>query len=199
MTYRVKRHLLAGLAAAGLCASPLFAQTPMDLNATEGPRYTIELLYTSSMRTDGAAEVTLSLAGQNGVQIDQERSITDRTVISKTILAPVASASLTHLSQTHLILERDSASNSVVLVLHPHATPNRSIRLILPNESTPRTGAISMGIIYQKNPGDPSGGTGGGGGCYPISYTSDRCGTITNCCPTTSVSINGVNCTITCN
>ncbi len=181
------------------CVSPTLIQAQTVTNVPMQERYTVELLYTSSLRTDGSAEVVLSIAGQNGIDIDQERSSTDRTIISRTVISPVASASLTHLSQTRLILERDPASHSVVLVLHLHAVPRRSVRLIVPNESTSRTGAISMGIIQQKDPGDGSGGSGGGEGCYPITYTSDRCGTISSCCPTTSVSIDGINCTITCN
>jgi len=198
MIFSTGRILQAALVLAGMSATSVLAQAPATARTAPTPRYTMELLFTSSVRGDGAADVTLSLAGQNGVEIHQERSLSDRSVISKTILAPVASASPTHLSQTRLILERDPGSDCVVLVLHPQATPGKSIRLILPSETTPRTGAISMGIIQYPINDEPGGG-GGGGGCYPISYTSDRCGTITNCCPTTSVSIDGIRCTITCN
>lgn len=197
-----RQQLAIIFAASCLLTLPVVGQSPTGTKVLAAPSTGFELLYSSSVRADGAAEVTLSFAGQNGLEIAQERSVRDRAIVSRTVLAPTASNSQLHLSQTKLILEKDPADNAVVLVLHPQLDPGRTIRLILPSEPVVRTGSISMGIINRKDPGDGTGGSGGGtggGGCYPITYTSDRCGTIYNCCPTTSFTVDGIARTIICN
>lgn len=191
------RHLVIACTFAGIFSISAKAQTLATPSTPARTPHSIEILYSSSVRPDGAAEITLSLAGSNGMEIDQQRSTVDRAILSRTVLAPVVSDSLIHLSQVRLILEKEQGSNSVVLVLHPQTAPSRSLRLVIPCEPVTRTGAISMDIIFQKDPGDGSGGS-GGDGCYPYTYTSDRCGTIKSCCPSPSATIDGVRCTITC-
>lgn len=197
MRVSVTRFLLTAVLTASSAVIPLCGQAQGSSTAVAGPKHLFELLITSSARPDGTAEVQLTSAGLNGVEIHQLRSESDQRVVSKTVLGQVASASATNLSHTRLVLEKEPGADRVVLLLFPMATPGKSIRLILPTEPTARTGAVTMGIINYPINDEPGGS--GGSGCYPISWTSDRCGTITKCCPTTSVSIDGVNCTITCN
>jgi hypothetical protein len=202
-TLLAKSALTLAFIASLATALPLRAQSePAHSLGNHSKLNVIEILYKSSSRPDGAAEVSFSIAGHNGFEIHQERSRVDARIISRTIMAPVPFASPSHLSQTNLILEKDPGQDHVVLNLHFNGEPKRSARLILPSEPSARTGSIQMGLIFQKDPGDGgTGGSGGGGGtgCYPCSGTSDRCGTVSKCCPSPSFTFDAVTCSITCN
>lgn len=191
------RAVFAAISLGGAVVSTVaFPQDPAKGKVAVPQKNLVDLLITSSARADGNAEVQFTSAGLNGYEIHQLKSENERTVISRIMVGPVAAASKTNLSHTRLILEKAPGMDRIVLEVHPSSTPGKVLRLALPAETTPSTGAVTMGII-QTPITDPPGGS-GGSNCYTITYTSDRCGTITACCPSTSVYIDGVNCFITC-
>jgi hypothetical protein len=189
-----------------LLALPLAAQSSAHINLqTNGdtsitkqkPKQMVEILMTSSLRPDGNADVRLFMAGLNGVEITQEKSRENRKVVSKISMPPIAFRNATNLRQADLVLEKELNTDHIVVSFSFFDGTERSVRIILPVDSKPLTSTIQMETIPSK-PFDDGEGSGGGNDCIRTSYTSERCGTISACCPTVATNIDGVNCTISC-